>query len=165
MTVTSSSVLPYQPDRELTIFLAVGDGKSRKVIEAILQQLSHHVILSTDSGETMLERCLKEEPDMAIVGQSLADLDTFELVNRMSNETQIPVIAIIRGADLDRAKRLMTDDMMGILVEPVTHKTLRPAIYLARRRHQQMISLEDRASNLENQLQALPTDQRDDENE
>jgi len=163
--VTTSSAQPYQPDRELNVFLAVGDGKSRKVVEAILQQLSHCVTLSTDSGETMLDRCLQEEPDMAIVGQSLADIDTFELVNRMSDETQIPVIAIIRGADLDRAKRLMTDDMMGILVEPVTHKTLRPAIYLALRRHQQMVALEDQASNLEDQLQALPMDQRDDDNE
>lgn len=140
------------PDSELDICLAIGDQQTRKVVAATLELLTHNVVFSTDSGDQMLEHCLEAPPDVAIVGTGLVGMNCYELLNEISDLVDCPAIAIVQNDELDRAKRLMHDELMGILVEPVSKNHLRPAIYLARRRYSEMKGLEQEVQRLEKEL-------------
>ncbi len=139
----------------LRIYLGHGNDSNRKVIEATLELLSHTVELSTSSPETLLDRCIENPPDVAIVGTDFQHASVFQTANELSDKASCPVVALIRRDDVDRAQRLMGDDVMGVLVQPVSEDDLRPAIYLARRRYQQSCDLQRQARRLKQEIEAL----------
>lgn len=141
-------------NRSLKIYLGYADNGDRKVVTALLESLSYELAFTTDSEETLVDRCQKNPPDLVLVGPSMEHDDAFEIVNRLSKAAECAIVAIIQRNDFDRAKRLLSDDLMGILVEPVTQDDLRPAIFLAYKRFEQIRALQHQERRLSEQLKA-----------
>ncbi len=142
-------------DLNLSIYLALGDEQECNVVAATLEQLTHHVVFHTNSGKEMLVKCLNQTPDVAIVGPGLTGMSCYELLNQMSQKVDCPAIALVPASELDRARRLMQDDLMGILVQPTTRNHLRPSIYLARRRYAEKKGLMQQVDDLERALESM----------
>jgi len=147
-------------DTNLTIYLAHGDARHRKVIAANLELLHHHVVLSTASPAVLVRRCQERPPDIAIVGTRFDEEDCFDVLNRLSNEDVCTVIAILRHDDVGRSRRLLGNRIMGVLVEPVNHGDLRTAIYLARKRFAQSKEMQARIGQLKDELSEIERDER-----
>ncbi|MCC9641068.1 nitrogen regulation protein [Rhodopirellula sp. JC740] len=141
-------------ERQLKIFLLHGDEYVRRIVRANLELLSHHVELSTDSPAVMQRRCQENPPDVAIIGDKIQSSSVFDVLNSLSRENLCPIVALLQHSDFDRAHRLMEDNVMGVLVEPVNDSDLRTSIYLARRRFEQARRMKRQIDDLEQQLVA-----------
>lgn len=139
-------------EAKLMIYLAHGDDARRKVVAATLELLSHDVELSTANPFELISHCQQNPPDVAIVGTEFADEDTFDVLNELSRQNVCPVVALLQSEDVDRSRRLMNDQVMGVLVEPANESDLRTSIYLARRRFHQAQRMEARICELQDEL-------------
>ena len=135
-------------DSNLKIYLASGDDGQRKVLQANLELLTHQVELSTPSPAVMIRRCQENPPDIAVVELNVC-----------------PAVAVLEHQDIDRSHRLMADQVMGVLVQPVNDRDLRTAIYLARRRFDQSKLMKQRISELKETLGHNDDEPIDDESE
>lgn len=139
----------------LIIYLAHGDDGRRRVLEANLELLSHRVELSTASPAVLQRRCQENPPAVAVVGTCFKDADCFDVLNELGGVNACPVVAILHHDDVERSRRLLDDQVMGVLVEPVNEGDLRTAIYLARRRFQQSKQMKQRIHDLEDELKSF----------
>jgi AmiR/NasT family two-component response regulator len=73
-------------------------------------------------------------------------------LNQLSRQNTCAVVALLESSDVDRSQRLMNDQVMGVLIEPVNESDLRTSIYLARRRFQQTRQMEARIDELRHKL-------------
>ncbi|QDT11954.1 ANTAR domain-containing response regulator [Planctomycetes bacterium K23_9] len=137
---------------QMMIYLAHGDDAKRKVVAANLELLSHEVGLSTGTPSMLISRCQESPPSVAIVGTGFESDDAFDVLNQLSQQNTCAVIALLESSDIDRSRRLMNDQVMGVLVEPVNESDLRTSIYLARRRFQQTRQMEARIDELQGEL-------------
>ena len=152
-------------DSNLKIYLASGDDGQRKVLQANLELLTHQVELSTPSPAVMIRRWQENPPDIAVVGTRFQEDDCFRLLNELSELNVCPAVAVLEHQDIDRSHRLMADQVMGVLVQPVNDRDLRTAIYLARRRFDQSKLMKQRISELKETLGHNDDEPIDDESE
>lgn len=136
------------PEKELMIYIAHGADARRKVVEANLELLNFTVGLSTASPAVLIRRCQENPPDAVIIGSEFEDQDAFSVLNELSRENICPVIALLKREDVERSRRLMDDQVMGVLVEPLHEGDLRTSIYLARLRFAQAKRMESRIDEL-----------------
>ncbi len=144
--------LALMSETNLMIYLAHGDDARRNVVVANLELLTHHVALSTSVPAELLRRCREHPPAVAIVGTEFEKEDTFDVLNQLSLQNTCAVIALLKQGDVERSRRLMNDQVMGVLVEPINESDLRTSLYLARRRFQQTIQMEARIDELRDEL-------------
>ncbi|MCC9602758.1 nitrogen regulation protein [Stieleria sp. JC731] len=150
-------------EQKLRVYLVHGDPASRHIIEATLEKLRHRIELSTDHPATFLRRCQENPPDIAIVGTDFQDTDVFAVANELSQVNTCPVVMIIYPEDIDRVERLMSDNLTGVIVSPVSDRDLRPALYLAGRRFEQAKSLEKRCREIRSEINKLADQGSEDE--
>ena len=139
--------------RALKIFLGHGDDANRKIVEATLASLGHETAFSTSSGADLLAQCDQAAPDMVIVGSQLESIGMYEVLNELERHAACPAIALIPPTEVDRARRLMSDQVMGVLIEPASAIQFRPAIHLAHKRYLQTVELQERADKLVAELE------------
>ena len=141
----------------MQIYIAIGDDKYRGWLEQSLSELGHQVPRHTSSGHELLQWCETDPPDFLFVGPHLSDIDSFELINTFSELRCCPGIAAFERDDLARAKRIMIDHMMGMIILPAMPLQLKPAIYVARRRFEQMMKLRRRIETLRREIYSNPS--------
>lgn len=161
---------PAAPDASdqyrLKVYLLHGDDAARKIVHAMLESLGHDIVLSTSSSSELMDRLDHSVPDMVIVGAKLNATGShesrgmYEILNELKQHGSSPAIALIPPSEVDRARRLMNDQVMGVLVEPASAKQLRPAIHLARLRFLQTVQLQQRADDLTLKLDQTTDAQR-----
>ena len=142
----------------LKVFIATGERDHCERLRLALNELNHHVVKTTDSGHELMQWLEDGEPEFVFVGPSLTDIDSMELVNNLSESQCCPAIVMVGRDGLDRAKRIMVDRMIGIIVMPITAVQLRPSMYVARRRFEQMMKMRDRIKDLRRQIYSPSSD-------
>ena len=135
-------------DRELDVFVVSGDQQQCDRLKTALDELNHRVVRTTESGHELMHWMEDDQPDFVFVGRDINDIDCFELANNLSESHCCPAIVMVSRDGLDRAKRVMMDRMTGIIVTPITAAQLRPAMYVARRRFEQVKRLRQRIQDL-----------------
>lgn len=140
------------PDRPPSIFVAHRDRDSLNVLQACLEDIDYHVAFATCAGHELLARIRQEPPDIVLVGAGLKDMDTINLLNEVSLQSDCCAIALLPPEMVDRAESELVDRIMGVLIDPPDNHQLRSALHVALTRHREATALNRQIHRLEDDL-------------
>ena len=143
--------LPVQ--RRANIYLAHGDQQQRAALADQLTSLDQQVTFRTGSGRELINKVAVEAPDLIVASPRLVDTDGIETLVEIGQRQAIPSILTAASSDQDMVERAMEDHVMVYLVEPITLDDLRPALYLAFARFDEIDSLQRKVVDLEKRLE------------
>ena len=141
------------PQSPYLIYVAHRDEVQREQIAAIVRSLNHNVAFTTDSGQALITKALKEPADVMVVSEKLSDMEGIEALLAIGEVEPRPSIVLAGGDELDRLEDAMKDHVMSYLVEPITENDLKPALFLAQKRFEYLRNLEEQVETLEERLE------------
>ena len=103
--------------------LVIEDNKQVLCDVALCLQVRYPeaIVLSTADGQKGMELIEKEVPDLVLIDSSLPDIDTLDLVNKIREFSDVPLVILSDvGTDMDGARYLETgaDDYV---TKPLSH--------------------------------------------
>jgi two-component system, response regulator PdtaR len=105
--------------------------------------------LTAGDGKTAIALCAKARPALAIVNRVIPDGSGIEVARRLQEGGSLPVIFVVSAPDHAIVNEAAEAGAMSVLVEPVDHSHLLPAVRIALARHLELQHLHQRLQRLE----------------
>ncbi|MCA9316650.1 MAG: response regulator [Planctomycetes bacterium] len=94
------------PDHPPLILLVEDDEPIRRFVRAAMTSQGHRV-MEVATGAAALEQAVLEPPDLVLLDLGLPDIDGLEVIDRLRDWTQLPVIVLsARDREADRVEAL-----------------------------------------------------------
>jgi AmiR/NasT family two-component response regulator len=144
----------------LDILIAHGDDERRARLRAILEGMEHRIIASVSRGKDLIADVLHHHPDLIVSSVRLEDMKGVDALIEACRHDPRPSVIVAAEEDMDEVEKALEDHVMAYLVEPVDADTLRPTIYLVRRRFEQYQELRREVRELKDSLEARKSIER-----
>jgi response regulator NasT len=106
----------------------------REMLTRMLQTLKHEVIFQAESGQDLVEACLRHRVDLVITDNSMPGLSGVDAAAQIYQRCRLPVILLSARCDLQLMVTAELHHVLVYLVKPVEQSNLERAISLALRR-------------------------------
>jgi response regulator NasT len=122
--------------RNLRIAVADDENDMRDYLRTVLPLGGHEVIGAVANGEALVELCVAEHPDLAIIDIKMPEMDGLDAARIIGSHWAMPFIVISGYYDADLMNRAQSYNVMAYLVKPIKHPDLETALPLAMHRFQ-----------------------------
>jgi len=119
---TARSAL-FKHDRRIRILLAENDPRLTRYLRANLEE-QHYRVHTASHGIQFLRQLDLEEPDVIILSTRLADMSGVELLQRLREFSQMPVIMLCDDCDEDERVQLFDLGSDDLVIKPFGMKEL-----------------------------------------
>ncbi|GAC1377920.1 MAG: hypothetical protein NVSMB33_00710 [Ktedonobacteraceae bacterium] len=138
-TATTSSTGPLKHSQRPYVLVAENDPRLTRYLRANLEEHTYRV-QTVNSGVQLLRHLDLEEPGVMLLSTRLADMDGLQLLQRLREFSQIPVIVLSDSCDEDDRVRLFDLGADDVVIKPFGIKELLARIRALLRR--QPVSIE-----------------------
>lgn len=114
---------PLKHDRRLHVLLAENDARLTRYLRANLEEQRYRVH-AVSHGVQFLRQLDLEEPDVILLSTQLADMSGIELLQRLREFSQIPVIMLCNECDEDERVQMLDLGCDDLVVKPFGMKEL-----------------------------------------
>ena len=139
-------------DFSLNFFISYPDEATTATLVAMLKELGHNVIGTSQQCKDTLVECALNPPDIILSGIDFEDGDGIETLIQISDRKPVPAIIVTKRDDMKKVEHAMDDHVMAYLIYPVTVDDLEPSILVVKRRFDQMQELRAEVSDLKEAL-------------
>ncbi len=115
--------LAFKQDRRVRVLLAENDPRLTRYLRANLEEQRYRV-QTVNHGVQFLRQLDLEEPDVIILATRLADMSGIELLQRLRDFSQIPVIMLCDDCDEDERVQLFDLGSDDLVMKPFGMKEL-----------------------------------------
>ena len=115
--------LPFKQDRRIRVLLAEGDQRMTRYLRNNLEEQQYRV-QTVNHGVQMLRQLDLEEPDIILLSTRLADMSGVELLQRLREFSQRPVIMLCDDCDEDERVQLFDFGSDDLVMKPFGMKEL-----------------------------------------
>ena len=122
-TVQRTRPLPFKQDRRIRVLLAEGDQRMTRYLRSNLEEQQYRV-QTVNHGVQMLRQLDLEEPDIILLSTRLADMSGVELLQRLREFSQRPVIMLCDDCDEDERVQLFDFGSDDLMMKPFGMKEL-----------------------------------------
>jgi DNA-binding response OmpR family regulator/signal transduction histidine kinase len=129
---TRSGSLKY--DRRAHVLLAESDPRMLRYLRANLEE-QHYRVQTVNHGIQFLRQLDLEEPDIIILATQFADMSGVELLQRLREFSQIPVLMICEDCHEDERVQLFDLGGDDLVMKPFSMKELLARVRALLRRH------------------------------
>jgi DNA-binding response OmpR family regulator/signal transduction histidine kinase len=129
---THSGSLKY--DRRVRVLLAESDPRMLRYLRANLEE-QHYRVQTVNHGIQFLRQLDLEEPDIIILATRLADMSGVELLQRLREFSQIPVLMVCDDCHEDERVQLFDLGGDDLVMKPFSMKELLARVRALLRRH------------------------------
>jgi DNA-binding response OmpR family regulator/signal transduction histidine kinase len=129
---TRSGSLKY--DRRARVLLAESDPRMLRYLRANLEE-QHYRVQTVNHGIQFLRQLDLEEPDIIILATRLADMSGVELLQRLREFSQIPVLMVCDDCHEDERVQLFDLGGDDLVMKPFSMKELLARVRALLRRH------------------------------
>ena len=120
-------------DRRVSVLLAEGDARMARYLRANLEEQQYRVH-TVNHGVQFLRQIDLEEPDMVLLATRLADMSGIELLQRLREFSQVPVIMLSDECDEDERVQLLDLGGDDLVLKPFGMKELMARVRAVLRR-------------------------------
>ncbi len=120
---TPSRALLLKQDRRVRVLLAENDARLTRYLRANLEEQQYRVH-TVNHGVQFLRQLDLEEPDLILLATHLADMSGVELLQRLREFSQIPVIMLCDDCDEDERVHLFDIGSDDLVMKPFGMKEL-----------------------------------------
>ncbi|MBV9691274.1 MAG: winged helix-turn-helix domain-containing protein [Ktedonobacteraceae bacterium] len=122
-TPTVKQAMPFKQDRRIRVLLAEGDARITRYLRSNLEEQRYRVQTVNHSVQFLRQLDL-EEPDVVLLATRLADMSGMELLQRLREFSQAPVIMLAEYCDEDERVQLFDLGSDDVVVKPFGMKEL-----------------------------------------
>lgn len=130
---TTAPLLPLKQDQRIRVLLAENDPRLTRYLRANLEE-QHYRVQTVSHGIQFLRQLDLEEPDIIILAARLADMSGTELLQRLRDFSQTPVIMLCDNCDEDERVQLFDLGSDDLVMKPFGMKELMARIRALLRR-------------------------------
>src|SRR6201993_4343287 len=127
----------------LRIAVADDEPDMRDYFKKSLPRLGHQVIAVAQNGRELVEQCRTTRPDLVITDIKMPDMDGIDAAIQIYRDSPIPIILISSYYDAQLIDRAEAAPIQSYLVKPIKQADLEPAMVIARRRFDQLKTLQE----------------------
>ncbi len=120
---TPSRALVLKQDKRVKVLLAENDARLTRYLRANLEEQQYRVH-TVNHGVQFLRQLDLEEPDLILLATHLADMSGVELLQRLREFSQIPVIMLCDDCDEDERVHLFDMGSDDLVLKPFGMKEL-----------------------------------------
>jgi DNA-binding response OmpR family regulator len=120
---TGYNASPYKQDRRVRVLLAEYDARLARYIRANLEEQQYRVQV-VNHGVQFLRQMDLEEPDVIILAERLADMCGIELLQRLRDFSNVPVIMLCADCAEDERVQLLDLGSDDLVIKPFGMKEL-----------------------------------------
>lgn len=121
------------------------------VVEA-LNENGFEVVGEAGDGEEAVKLALELEPDLMIMDIKMPRLDGISAADKIMKEAPCAIVMLTAFSDKELIERAKDAGTMAYLVKPFQAKDLIPTVEVALSRHQELLTLEDSITDLQDRL-------------
>lgn len=114
---------PHTDSSRRNVLLVENDARITRYLRAHLEE-QRYAVQAFNSGVQFLRRLDLEEPDVILLATHLADMSGIELLQRLREFSQTPVIMLCHSCDEDERARLLDLGADDLLTKPFGMKEL-----------------------------------------
>ncbi len=114
---------PYKQDRRVRVLLAENDARLARYIRANLEEQQYRVQV-VNHGMQFLRQMDLEEPDVIIMAERLADMQGLELLRRLREFSNVPVITLCADCAEDERVQWLDLGSDDLVMKPFGMKEL-----------------------------------------
>lgn len=122
-SVQRTRPLPFKQDRRIRVLLAENDPRMTRYLRNNLEEQQYRV-QTVNHGVQMLRQLDLEEPDIILLSTRLADMSGVELLQRLREFSQRPVIMLCDDCDEDERVQLFDFGSDDLVMKPFGMKEL-----------------------------------------
>jgi DNA-binding response OmpR family regulator/signal transduction histidine kinase len=119
----SAARLPYRQDQRVHVLLAENDARLTRYIRANLEEQQYRVQV-VNHGVQFLRQMDLDEPDVIIMAERLADMRGIELLQRLREFSNVPVIVLCDDCAEDERVQLFDLGSDDLVIKPFGIKEL-----------------------------------------
>lgn len=132
-TRTATRTVPLRQDRRVRVLLAESDPRLTRYLRANLEEQQYRV-QTVNHGIQFLRQLDLEEPDVILLSTQLADMSGIELLQRLRDFSQIPVMMLCNDCDEDERVQLLDLGCDDLMLKPFGMKELLARVRVLLRR-------------------------------
>ncbi len=130
----SSRAVLLKSDRRIHVLLAENDPRMTRYLRANLEEQQYRVH-TVNHGVQFLRQLDLEEPDIILLSTRLTDMSGIELLQRLREFSQIPVIMLSEDCEEDERVHLFDMGSDDLVIKPFGMKELLARVRALLRRH------------------------------
>jgi response regulator NasT len=119
----------------------------------ILREAGFDVVGEAANGEEAVKLAEELRPDVVIMDIKMPVMDGLTAADKIGQDRLAPVVMLTAFSQQELVERARDVGAMAFVVKPFTAADLLPAIEIAIARHDEIVSLEEEVSNMEERLE------------
>jgi DNA-binding response OmpR family regulator/signal transduction histidine kinase len=129
----NAPITPGKTDRRVRVLLAEGDARIARYLRANLEEQRYRVHV-VNHGIQFLRQLDLEEPDVILLATRLGDMSGVELLQRLREFSQIPVLMLCDDCNEDERVQLLDLGCDDLVIKPFGMKELMARVRVLLRR-------------------------------
>ncbi|MDD7385036.1 MAG: response regulator [Actinomycetaceae bacterium] len=118
-----------------------------------LEDAGYEVVGQAENGEVGLRLADEYSPDLIIMDIKMPTMDGLTAARAILENQRVAIVMLTAFSDSDFVAQARDAGVMGYVVKPFTPATLLPSVEIAISRFEEMTSLEDEVSNLQQRFE------------
>ena len=139
-------------DEPLKVVVAEDEGLIRMDVVATLTDAGYLVVGEAADGEEAVRLATELDPDIVVMDIKMPKMDGISAAEKIA-ELKIPVVLLTAFSQADLVTRAAEAGAMAYVTKPFKPTDLLPAIQIALSRHEELTSLENEISDLNDRLE------------
>jgi response regulator NasT len=115
-------------DSPLRVALADDDRLMRELLEQMLVNLGHEVVAMADNGQSLIDECVRTEPDVVITDNIMPDMCGLDAAAQIYKTRKVPIILFSGYCDRELVIDAEQKHVSVYLVKPVRQEHLEAAL-------------------------------------
>ena len=145
----------FQEDmkKKPTVLVAEDEALIRLDLVELLTEEGYDVIAEVGDGEEAVRLARELEPDLVIMDVKMPKMDGISAAEIIAEERIAPIVMLTAFSQRDLVERARDAGAMAYVVKPFSPADLIPAVEIALSRHQEIESLEEEITDLQDRFE------------
>ncbi|MCP4359535.1 MAG: response regulator [Chloroflexi bacterium] len=135
----------------MRILIADDESIIRMGLKGMLNEMGHEVVAARN-GREAIQMAQRHQPDLAILDIKMPYTDGLQAAKTISHNQTIPILLLTAFSEQDLIEKATDLPIQGYLIKPIKPEELTAAIAIASKRHEDVLTLQQRANKLEDAL-------------
>lgn len=128
-------------NKVLRVAIADDEVEMCQYLSRILRMQGHRVAVTGQTSSQLIHECHLEQPDLVITDINLPDGDGLHALRESCSSKIVPAIVVSANSGDELLARAGDEQVFAFLVQPIKMGDLRPAMWIAMRRFEELTHL------------------------